>query len=88
MGHSLTGQCVHLCMFILPFSAFRLISFAFCANTLGVQIQQAVMELSSNPMAMSKYQSDPDVMKVLNKMMEVFPQAGMPTGMPGMPPQK
>lgn len=49
------------------------------------KIQQAVMELSSNPMAMPKYQNDPEVMKVLNKMMEVFPQAGAGMGMPGQP---
>ena len=52
------------------------------------KVQQAIMELSSNPMAMMKYQDDPEIMGLMTKIATVFPQAGgMPPGM-GMPPQQ
>ncbi|XP_075263523.1 uncharacterized protein LOC142355154 [Convolutriloba macropyga] len=42
------------------------------------KVQSAIMELSSNPMAISKYQNDPEVMGLMTKLSTVFPQAGMP----------
>ena len=50
------------------------------------KIQQAVMDCSSNPNNIVKYQSDPEIMNVFMKLATMFPGAGggMPPG--GMPP--
>lgn len=41
------------------------------------KVQQAIFDISQNPMNISKYQSDPEVMKVLEKVTEIFaPQVG------------
>jgi len=48
------------------------------------KVQQAIMELSSNPMAMMKYQNDPEIMNLMTKIATVFPQANVP---PPPPPQ-
>lgn len=42
------------------------------------KVQSAIMELSTNPMAMVKYQNDPEIMGLITKLSAVFPQAGMP----------
>lgn len=40
------------------------------------RIQTAIMECSKNPMNMSKYQDDPEVMKVFMKMSQLLPNNG------------
>ena len=45
------------------------------------KIQQAVMDCSSNPNNIVKYQSDPEIMNVFMKLATMFPGAGG-----GMPP--
>ena len=55
------------------------------------KIQQAVMDCSSNPNNIMKYQNDPEIMSVFMKLATMFPgAAGAGAGMPdmsGMPPQ-
>ncbi|KAG1677073.1 hypothetical protein FOA52_001243 [Chlamydomonas sp. UWO 241] len=52
------------------------------------KVQAAIIDISQNPMNIMKYQNDPEIMKVLEKVTEVFqPAGGMPGGMPGMPKQ-
>jgi hypothetical protein len=49
-------------------------------------LQEAVMEVHQNPMAIVKYQEEEEVMKVFNKMAALFPAAagaGGPGGFPG-----
>ena len=51
------------------------------------KVQAAIMDCSSNPMNITKYQDDPEVMTVFQKISELFPNppgGGMPMG--GMPP--
>jgi hypothetical protein len=36
------------------------------------KVQAAIMDISANPMNITKYQSDPEVMKVLEKVTEIF----------------
>ena len=57
------------------------------------KIQQAVMDCSSNPNNIMKYQNDPEIMSVFMKLATMFPGAaadgGMPMGgMPNMPNQQ
>ena len=56
------------------------------------KIQQAVMDCSSNPNNIMKYQNDPEIMNVFMKLATMFPGAtdgGMPMGgMPNMPNQQ
>lgn len=45
------------------------------------KVMQAIMEMQSDPMAFMKYQSDADVMMVLNKLTAMFgPQAAAAGG--------
>lgn len=56
------------------------------------KIQTAVMDCSSNPNNIMKYQNDPEIMAVFMKLATMFPGAqGAGAGMPdmgGMPPQQ
>jgi hypothetical protein len=53
------------------------------------KIQQAVMDCSSNPNNIMKYQNDPEIMQVFMKLATMFPgAAGAGAGMGGMPPQQ
>lgn len=36
------------------------------------KVQSAIFDISQNPMNISKYQGDPEVMKVLEKVTEIF----------------
>jgi Glu-tRNA(Gln) amidotransferase subunit E-like FAD-binding protein len=36
------------------------------------KVQQAIFDISQNPMNITKYQNDPEVMKVLEKVTEIF----------------
>mmetsp|Transcript_80570 Transcript_80570/g.163905 ORF Transcript_80570/g.163905 Transcript_80570/m.163905 type:complete len:163 (+) Transcript_80570:3-491(+) len=47
------------------------------------KVQAAIIDISQNPMNIMKYQEDPEIMKVLEKVTEVFQPGG--GGMPGMP---
>mmetsp|Transcript_39402 Transcript_39402/g.112478 ORF Transcript_39402/g.112478 Transcript_39402/m.112478 type:complete len:449 (+) Transcript_39402:58-1404(+) len=50
------------------------------------KIAQAMQDIMSNPANVAKYQDDPDVMRLFNKMMsKMGGGAGMPGGMGGMP---
>jgi hypothetical protein len=54
------------------------------------KVQRAVFEISQDPNNAAKYQDDPEVLAVLEKVTQLFaPQmaanGGMPPGMPGMP---
>ncbi|GLT97303.1 hypothetical protein SLE2022_148760 [Rubroshorea leprosula] len=40
------------------------------------RVQQAIMDVSQNPLNITKYQNDKEVMDVFNKMSELFPGAG------------
>ncbi|KAK2080819.1 hypothetical protein QBZ16_000673 [Prototheca wickerhamii] len=42
------------------------------------KVMSAMMEMNKNPMAMLKYQSDPEISKVFQKLQGMFPQAGGP----------
>jgi hypothetical protein len=63
------------------------------------KVQQAIFDISQNPMNITKYQNDKEIMAVLEKVTEIFapqmqgqgmPGMGMPgmPGMPGIPAQK
>jgi Glu-tRNA(Gln) amidotransferase subunit E-like FAD-binding protein len=41
------------------------------------KVQQAIFDISQNPMNITKYQNDPEVMNVLNKVTEVFSPSAM-----------
>ena len=45
------------------------------------KVQAAIIDISQNPMNIMKYQNDPEIMKVLNEVTEVF-GAGGPAGGP------
>lgn len=36
------------------------------------KVQSAIMDISANPMNISKYQSDPEVMKILDQVTALF----------------
>lgn len=44
------------------------------------KVQAAIIDISSNPMNIMKYQNDPEVMKVLEKVTEIF-QPSIPPNM-------
>ena len=48
------------------------------------KVQAAVMDCSANPMNITKYQNDPEVMKTFEKLASLFPQAGGGAPPPGM----
>jgi hypothetical protein len=48
-------------------------------------VMKAIMEMQTNPMAFLNYQSDPDVMLVMNKLTSMFNPAAAGAGIPGMP---
>jgi hypothetical protein len=48
------------------------------------KVQAAVMDCAANPMNITKYQNDPEVMKTFEKLASLFPQAGGGAPPPGM----
>jgi len=49
------------------------------------EVAAAFQDISTNPANMAKYQNNPKVMQLINKMMGKFGGGGAPGGMPGMP---
>jgi hypothetical protein len=50
------------------------------------EVQQAIMDITQNPLNVMKYQDQPEVMKVFEKMATLFPQG--PDGGVQMPPSQ
>merc|ERR1712060_162266 len=48
------------------------------------EVAAAFQDISTNPANMAKYQNNPKVMQLINKMMGKFGGGGAPGGMPGM----
>ena len=49
------------------------------------EVAAAFQDISTNPANMAKYQNNPKVMQLINKMMGKFGGGGGAGGMPGMP---
>ncbi|KAI7836497.1 hypothetical protein COHA_009645 [Chlorella ohadii] len=50
------------------------------------KIMAAIAECTKNPMAIFNYQNDPEVLRVFEKMSQLFPQAAGAGALPTMPP--